>query len=53
MNLIPDPNLNPQGRTQMIRNSLYVLAACLMSLGTLASTAAMVTSAGSVPAQIA
>ena len=31
----------------MIRNSLYAFAACLMSLGTLAGTAAIVTSAGS------
>jgi hypothetical protein len=39
----------------MIRNSLYALAACLMSLGTLAGTAAIVTSSGSadLSAQVA
>jgi len=36
----------------MFRNSLYALAACLMSLGTLAGTAAIVTSAGSADVSV-
>ena len=37
----------------MIRNSLYALAACLMSLGTFAGTVAMVTSGSADAVQIA
>jgi hypothetical protein len=37
----------------MFRNSLYALAAALMTLGTFGSTVAIVTSGGSAPVQVA
>jgi hypothetical protein len=37
----------------MYRNSLFALAAALMTLGTFASTIAVVTAGGGVPVQIA
>jgi hypothetical protein len=37
----------------MYRNSLFALAAALMTLGTFASTIAVVTAGGSIPVQVA
>ena len=51
----PAPAITPGqlGRTPMIRNSLYALAAALMTLGTFGTTIAAVTAGGSAPVQVA
>ena len=51
---VPAPAIPPgDGRKKMYRNSLFALAAALMTLGTFASTIAVVTAGGGVPVQIA
>ncbi len=52
-NPFPAPAI-PSGRTgrkKMIRNSLFAVAASLMTLGTFASTIAIVTAGSSAPVQ--
>ena len=47
-----DPAGRP-GRDKMIRNTLFAIAASLMTLGTVAATSAAVTASSGTPAQIA